>query len=132
MGTKWISDNVFDNGLADVIADITADNVDLLVITKYTSADSYATVDSEKVATVNLTVSDVTLGSHADGRQITFAATSAVATSSSVGGADIQVACVNVTSSAVLFVTDASDQVITSGNTISLSSFVFKFSHPTA
>jgi hypothetical protein len=130
MGTKWISDNVFDNGLADIIADIAADNVDFLVITKYTSGDSYATVAAEKVATVNLTGSDAVLGSHADGRQIAFGATSATATSSSVGGADIQVACVNVTSSAVLFVTDASDQVITSGNTINLSSFLLKFSHP--
>jgi hypothetical protein len=102
---KYLHPDVLDNGLQHII-DQAAGNVDLLLIKAYSQGQAYATVDGNKVMTINLVAGDFTLGAHGTyGRKVTVAEKSGTA-SAAATAPDLHVAIVDVTNTKVLAVTD--------------------------
>lgn len=127
---KYLHPDVLDNGLQEIL-DQTAGNVDMLLIDSYTQGQSYATVDSNKLATINLAGGDFTLENDGTyGRRLRVAEKTGSA-SSSAASPDLHIAIVDVTNTTVLAVTDeTSDQAITSGNPITVPTFNIVMNQP--
>ncbi|MCF7964207.1 MAG: hypothetical protein K9L79_01570 [Methylobacter tundripaludum] len=125
---KFLHPNVFEPALN--LIKTSAQRVAL--IKNYVAGDSYTTVVGNIVAAAVTTSTDYTLANQGtDGRKITSAAKSPTASASSVAGDNLHFAFLDDTNSLVLAVTDeASDQVITSGNTVNIPALTFNFNQP--
>jgi hypothetical protein len=127
---KYLHPDVLDIGLQYII-DQAAGNVDLLLLDSYSVGQAYATVDSNKVMTINLAGGDLSLANFGTyGRQMNVAEKAGSA-SASATSPDLHVAIVDVTNTKVLAVTDeTSDQDVTNGNPITIPTFAVKLSQP--
>lgn len=127
---KYLHPDVLDNGLQEIL-DKAAGNVDMLLIASYSQGQAYATVDSNKLATINLAGGDFTLEADGTyGRRLRVAEKTGSA-SASDAAPDLHVAIVDVTNTLVLAVTDeTSDQAITSGNPITIPTFNIVMNQP--
>ena len=132
---KWLNDNIFDNGLNYIETTLIGGGktITMHVIKAYTSGDSYATVTGNTVANYTMGAADFVVEAHTTGRKLTVRARSgANATGDSGDGPDLHIALVNTTDNAVLAVTDeTSNQVIVSGNPVSITTWAIKFPQPT-
>ena len=128
---KYLHPDVLDNGLQYIIDEATSNNVDILLLDAYTLGQSYATVDSNKVMTINTSSGDYSLANFGTyGRQLDVAEKSGSA-SASATSPDLHVAIVDVTNTKVLAVTDeTSDQDITNGNPITVPTWSIKMAQP--
>lgn len=81
---QWLNSSVLDNGPASIISEA-ANNVDLLLIRAYNLADSYATVDANKLWARDLVGGDMSLADQGSDRRFSIAAltTGTAATASS-------------------------------------------------
>lgn len=127
----WVSASVLDNGLNQIKTTATK----MLLIKAYTAADSYATVVSNIVAEATMVSGDYTLGNGAaSARTLTTPTTgtkTATATANSGATPNLHFAFTDGTAN-VLWVTDeTTDQVITSGNTVSFPQLVYTSNQPT-
>lgn len=132
---KWLNDNIFDNGLNYIETTLIGGGktITMHVIKAYTSGDSYATVTGNTVANYTMGAGDFVVEAHTTGRKLTVSAKSGSnATGNSGAGPDLHIALVNTTDNAVLAVTDeSSNQVIVSGNPVSIPTWAIKFPQPT-
>ena len=128
---KYIHPDVIDLGLQHII-DQAASNVDMRLLSTYLQGDSYATVASNAISTINMIAGDFTLqDSGTYDRKLTVSAKTGAA-ASSAANPDLHVALVDVTNSKVLAVTDeTSDQDITAGNPITIPTFDIVVNQPT-
>lgn len=112
---KWVHADVLDDGLNAIKTVATK----MYLIKAYAAADAYATVVGNALnAGVTMATGDYTLASSGSNRLITVATKSAAATANSGATPDLHIAFTDGASK-VLWVTDeTSDQVVTSGNTI--------------
>jgi hypothetical protein len=125
---KWVNASVLDNGLNQIKNNATR----MLLIKAYTSGDVYGTVTavSNIVATVNTTSATFTLSGASNRVLTTTASLTATASASSGATPDLHIAFTDGTAN-VLWVTDeTSDQVITSGNTITFPSITYTSNQP--
>ena len=127
---KYLHPDVLDNGLQYII-DQAAGNVDMLLIDSYSLGQAYATVDSNKLMTIQMIGGDFALSNFGTyGRQLDVAEKSGSATAGAAAP-DLHVAIVDVTNTKVLAVTDeTSDQDITNGNPITVPTFAIKMAQP--
>ena len=127
---KYLHPDVIDNGLQHVI-DQAAGNVDMLLLSTYAMADSYATVAGNAVSTINMVGGDFTIATSGTyDRKLTVAEKTGTA-SSSAASPDLHIAIVDVTNTKVLAVTDeTSDQNITSGNPLTVPTFDIVVNQP--
>jgi hypothetical protein len=126
---KYLHPDVLDNGLQHII-DQCSGNVDMLLITSYAQGQAYATVDSNKVMTIDLVAGDFTLGNQGTGRKLTVAEKSGTA-SGSASSPDLHVAIVDAATSKVLAVTDdTGDADITIGDPKTLPTFDIRMNQP--
>jgi len=128
---KYVHPDVIDNGLQHII-DQAAGNVDMLLIKAYAQGDSHATVVGNQVATINTVAGDYVLGNSGTyDRKLTVSGQTGTA-SGNAPSPDLHVAIVDTTNSDVLAVTDeTTDQVITSGNPITIPTFDIIITQPT-
>lgn len=131
---KWAASNVLDSG-PEYIRGLaaTAGRIKQHVIKAYTAGDNYATVIGNSCGVYDMAQADLVMSSSGSNRRMTVAAKSGNnATAASGASPNLHFALVDSTSSAVLLVTDEStDQVITSGNPISLGSWTYDVNQPT-
>ena len=126
---KYLNPDVLDNGLQHII-DLAAGDVDLLLIDTYTQGQAYATVNSNKVMTINLAPGDLVLGAYGSGRKLTVAEKSGTA-SGNATPSDLHVAIVDVTNSAVLAVTDETGEAaVSTGDPKTIPSFEIRLTQP--
>ena len=126
---KWFHQDVFDNGLNDIVSNA---NV-LHVVSTYSAGDNYATVVGNSVTNYALAGGDKVLAAHnTTGRKVTIAAKSGNnATASTSGTPDLHFVLVDTVNSKVVAATDeTSDQPITAGNPVSTPAFEFQFVQP--
>ena len=132
---KWLNDNIFDNGLNYIETTLIGGGktITMHVIKAYASGDSYATVTGNSVANYTMGAGDFVVEAYTTGRKLTVSAKSGSnATGNSGAGPDLHIALVNTTDNAVLAVTDeTSNQVIVSGNPVSIPAWAIKFPQPT-
>ena len=126
---KYAHSDILDGGLAA----LRAAAVRVLVLKAYTAADSYATVTGNALNNTTISTADFAALSGADGspRVLAFSGKSATATANSGATPNLHIAFTDG-SAKVLWVTDeTSDQVITSGNTITIPGFNCSANQPT-
>jgi len=127
---KWVTSAVLDDGLNSIKTNATT----MWLLSAYTLADSYATVNTNKLnAGVTMVSGDYTLASAGSNRTLTVASGKTQAANASAGGTpDLHIAFVNTGSSTVYWVTDeTSNQAITSGNTLTFPGPVYTSNQPT-
>lgn len=129
---KYAHSDVLDGGLKAIKEGAN----EMWLLKAYAAADSYATVTANKICSVVMDIIDPTTDyvlSGADGasRVLTIASKSGTASASSGGTPNLHVALVSTTASKVLLVTDeTSDQVVTSGNSVTFPSFTYTRAQP--
>jgi hypothetical protein len=131
---KWAHSDVLDQGpqfIRGLAA--TTGRVKQHLIKAYAAADSYATVVGNIVASYDMVQADLVLSSSGSNRLMTVGAKSGNNASANSGASpNLHFALVDSTSSAVLFVTDeTTDQVVTSGNPVTMNSWTYTVSQPT-
>lgn len=123
---KWVHSDVLDGGLT-VIKTIASR---MVLLKAYAAGDSYATVVSNTVATVNMTQADYTIASNGSNRVLSTATKSTTATAA----ADIGDAHIAFTdgSSKVLWVTDETGEApLSSGDTVNFPVLTYTSNQPT-
>lgn len=126
---KWVHADVLDSGLNAIKSNANR----LHCIKAYAAGDSYATVTGNSVGDCAMASGDYTLGSSGSNRTLTTASgKTATASASSGATPNLHLAYVDTANSKVLWVTDeTTDQVITSGNTLTFPSVVYTSQQPT-
>jgi len=128
---KWVHADVLDGGLNAIKSNANS----MRLLKAYTAGDSYSTVNSTNtIASVAMAAGDYTLADAVAGaRKLTTASgKSATASASSGASPDLHLAFVDTANSKVLWVTDeTTDQVVTSGNTVTFPAVVYTSSQPT-
>ncbi len=126
---KWVRSGVLDNGLNDIKNNATA----MVLIKAYTAGDSYATVDSNKVASATMASGDYTLAGAAGApRTLTTASgKSATATANSGATPNLHIAFTDGSANVIWVTDETSDQVVTSGNTVNFPQIVYTSNQPT-
>ena len=127
---KWVNSLVQDNGLNQIKNSATK----MVLISAYTAGDSYATVNTNTVASVTMTSADYTLAGAAGApRTLTVASgKTATATATASGTPDLHVAFTNGTDTVYWVTDETSNQPITSGNTVTFTTGpVFTVNQPT-
>lgn len=123
---KWVRSLTQDNGLNDVKTNAIA----VHLIKAYTLADTYATVISNSLATSSMASGDYTLAGTTT-RTLTSATKSGIATTANSGASPNLHFAFTDGSAAVIWVTDeTTDQVITSGNTMTFPALVLTMPQP--
>ncbi|SOD41716.1 hypothetical protein [Nitrosovibrio sp. Nv4] len=124
---KYAHADVLDGGL-NVIRN---NGIRMLLLKAYTAADSYTTVVSNAICTVAVAPDDYTL-SGADGaaRVLSVAAKSGTASANSGVTPDLHIAFTDNISKVLLVTDETSDQVVTSGNTVSFPALTYTSSQP--
>ena len=129
---KWVNSAVLDGGLNEIKNNCNS----MRLISAYTAGDSYATVNTNTLASVSMSSGDFTLGTgSANARTLTTASGKSDASAdASGGGATNHIAFVDTVSSParVLWVTEeTSGQAITAGNQVNFPSLVYTSNQPT-
>jgi hypothetical protein len=126
--TKWAHADVLDQGPNFIKSNCNK----LCVISAYSAADSYATVNGNILAEVTMASGDFTLATSGSDRTLTTAAGKSDASANATGAAS-HLAFVDTANSKVLWVTEeTSGQTITSGNPVNFPSLVYTAKQPTA
>lgn len=132
---KWLNDNMFDSGLNYIETTLIGGGKTIKehVIKDYASGDSYATVTGNSCIAYAITAGDLAVAAHTTGRKLTVSAKSGSnATANSGAGPNLHIALVNETDNTVLAVTsESTDQVITSGNPVTIPGWSINFPQPT-
>lgn len=125
---KFAHADVLDGGLNGIKNVATK----MILVSAYTAGDSYATIQTNKLAEATMASTDFVLSSSGSNRVLTTAAgKSAVASASATGTPDLHIAFTDGTAK-VLWVTDeTSNQAITSGNTVNFPQLTFQSNQPT-
>lgn len=124
----WAHSDVLDNGLNHIKT-----NADVMLLIKnYTAGASYATVVSNILASSAMAPGDYTLAGAANApRTLTSAQKTVTASATSTGGDNLHIAFTNGTDT-VFFVTDeTSNQVVTSGNSVTIPAITYTSNQPT-
>jgi hypothetical protein len=127
--TKFVSNNVFDNGPQHII-----DNCDLLVVlegypTDYADAATEKGSGGSRLAGVAVDSGDFAIADgDTSGRKITVAAQNGI-TIAQTGTAD-HVALLDTVNSEILLVTDYTSKSLTSGNQVNVGSFADEVADP--
>lgn len=123
---KWVHADTLDNGIAHIKANATK----MILISAYSVGDSYNTVISNTLATVDMTSGDYTITTKGTNRLI--ATTPKIVTASASSSTpDLHIAFTDGASK-VLWVTDeASNQAIVAGNSVNFPSIVYTVNRPT-
>lgn len=125
---KFAHQDVLDGGLNAIRDNVTQ----VRLLSAYTFGDSFATVNTNTLATAAMVSGDFTISSSGNNRRVTAASKTATAAASAGGTPNLHVAYVNQTTSKVLWVTDeTSDQPITSGNPVTFPAAVYEQGQPT-
>lgn len=124
---KWVASSVLDNGLNQIKNSATA----MLLIKAYSAGDSYATVLSNVLCTIAMTSGDFTISSSGSNRQLVTASKSGTASANSGPTPNLHVAFTNGTDTVYWVTDESSDQVITSGNPISVPAITYVVNQPT-
>lgn len=124
---KFAHQDVLDNGLNGIKNVATR----MLLVSSYTTADSYATVVANTLASVTMVSGDYTLSTSGANRVLTTGAKSATATATAAGTPDLHFVFTDG-SAKILWATDeTSNQPITSGNTINFPALTYTSNQPT-
>ena len=125
---KYAHADILDGGLNA----IKSNSLRMLLLKAYTIGDNYTTVSGNAICAVPMTSDDFKLsGPDAGARVLTTAAKSGTATAGSGAAPDLHIAFTD-NASRVLWVTDeTSDQVVTSGNTVTFPSLTYTSLQPT-
>ena len=125
---KYAHADILDGGLNA----IKSNSLRMLLLKAYTIGDNYTMVSGNAICAVPMTSDDFTLsGPDAGARVLTTATKSGTATASSGAAPDLHIAFTD-NASRVLWVTDeTSDQVVTSGNTVTFPSLTYTSLQPT-
>jgi hypothetical protein len=127
MAAKFAHSDVLDGGLLAIKNGATK----MLLVSAYTFGDSYATVNTNTVASVTMAATDFTISSSGNNRVLTTATKSATASGSIGGTPDLQFVFTDG-ASRVLWVTDeTSNQAIASGNTVNFPALTYTSNQPT-
>jgi len=129
MSGPWVNDNVLDSGLTYIKT-----NCDRMILVKaYTSADTFATLISNGVASTAMTSADFAIAANSPtGRKITSTAKTAVTAYGNSGATpDLVVGFANSSGSAILWVSDeTTNQQIYAANTVNFPAFVLAMPQP--
>lgn len=127
--TKWVHADVLDNGINNIKTNCNK----IAVISAYTAADSYATVNAAILAEAAMTSTDFTLATSGSNRTLTSASGKQDSSANaSGGGANMHIAFLDTVNSKVLWVTEeTSDQTVTSGNPVNFPALVYTANQPT-
>lgn len=124
---KFAHSDVLDGGLTAIKTVATK----MILVSAYTAGDSYATIQTNKLAEVTMASGDYTLSSSSSNRVLTTAVKSATASAGASGTPDLHIAFTDG-SAKVLWVTDeTSNQAIVSGNTINFPALTYTTNQPT-
>lgn len=118
--------DALDNGPVYIKNNVTA----VWLVPGYTTAMSYASANTAKVATAAVASTDVVISASGSNRLVTFAQKAGTATANSAA-ADHSVLYVSGTQILAAF-EETSDQAITSGNPVTFPSVVLTLTQPTA
>lgn len=126
--SAWANSLVLDGGLDYLKANADA----ILLIKNYSAGDNYATVTGNILAAATTNSGEYThAGAAGAARTLTSASKNVTASASSVGGDDLHIAFTNGTDT-VLFVTnETSNQVVTSGNSVTIPAITYTSNQPT-
>lgn len=125
---KFAHANTIDNGLNNVKSNGTR----VLLLKAYTFGDDYATVTGNSIVEYTVTTTDFTLTTEtASARRVAVTAQSGNTASSDSGGTpDLHIAVTNGVDEVILVTDETSDQVVTSGNPVSIPTFYYQVSQP--
>lgn len=114
MGTKYLCPEALDGGLTYIKTTATK----MILVSSYALLDSYATVQSRKLAEATMTSTDYTIaGADGAARTITTAAKTVTATAAA-GAGDLQVVFTDGVSKVIWVVDETSNQAVTIGMSI--------------
>ena len=126
---KWVRSGVLDSGLNDIKNTATK----MYLIKAYTAGDSYATVMSNALnAGVTMAPGDFVITSSASNRLITTTVGKTDAATANSGAVpNLHIAFTDGSANVIWVTDETTDQVITSGNTITFPSIVYTSNQPT-
>jgi hypothetical protein len=103
----------------------------MLLLKAYAPGDNYATVSGNTICAVAMSTTDYTLsGPDGGARVLTVVAKSGTASGSSGPSPDLHIAFTDGTAKVLLVTDETSDQVVTSGNTISFPNLTYTSNQP--
>ena len=124
---KYAHADVLDGGLNA----IKNNAVRMLLVKAYAAADSYATVTANAICTVTMASGDYALsGANGAARVLTVAAKSGTASGNSGPAPDLHIAFTDGSAKVLMVTDETSDQVVTSGNTVSFPALTYTSSQP--
>lgn len=124
---KFAHADVLDGGL-NAIKNVATK---MILVSTYTTADTYATVVANKLAEVTMAAADFTISSSGSNRQLVSAAGKSASATAGAPAPNLHIAFTDGAAK-VLWVTDeTSDQPITSGNTVNFPSLTYTSNQPT-
>lgn len=124
---KFASASVLDGG-TDLIRTLagTVARVKMHLVKAYAVNDSYATIITNSLGSVDLVAADLPSSANVLARRTTFAAKAITLTASSGAGPDLHIVVVDSVGSVPLVATDeTTNQVVTMGNTFNVPSWTF-------
>jgi hypothetical protein len=124
---KFAHADVLDGGLNGIKNVATR----MLLVSSYTTADSYATVVANTLASVTMTGTDYTLSTSGANRVLTTGAKSATATATVGGTPDLHFVFTNGVDKILWATDETSNQPITATNTVSFPSLTYTSNQPT-
>jgi hypothetical protein len=124
---KYAHAEVLDGGLNAIRNNATQ----MLLLKAYAPGDNYATVSGNTICAVAMSTTDYTLsGPDGGARVLTVGAKSGTASGSSGPSPDLHIAFTDGTAKVLLVTDETSDQVVTSGNTISFPNLTYTSNQP--
>jgi hypothetical protein len=124
---KYAHAEVLDGGLNAIRNNATP----MLLLKAYAPGDNYATVSGNTICAVAMSTTDYTLsGPDGGARVLTVVAKSGTASGSSGPSPDLHIAFTDGTAKVLLVTDETSDQVVTSGNTISFPNLTYTSNQP--
>ncbi len=124
---KYAHAEVLDGGLTAIRNNATQ----MLLLKAYAPGDNYATVSGNTICAVAMSTTDYTLsGPDGGARVLTVVAKSGTASGNSGPSPDLHIAFTDGTAKVLLVTDETSDQVVTSGNTISFPNLTYTSNQP--
>lgn len=124
---KFAHADVLDGGLNAIKNGATR----MLLVSSYTTADSYATVVANTLCSITMATGDYLLSTSGANRVLTTSAKSGTATATAGGTPDLHFVFTDG-SAKILWATDeTSNQPITSGNTVNFPALTYTSNQPT-
>lgn len=126
--TKWANADVLDGGMNAIKTAATK----MILVSAYSAGDSYATVQTNKLAEATMANADFVLSSSGSNRVLTTAAgKNAVASASATGSPDLHIVFTDGASKVLWATDETSNQAITSGNTVNFPQLTYTSNQPT-